>query len=344
MQKYRLAIINTNPMDFAYGGVAPIMRNMHQRLTRYFDITYYCLPDKWKSRRLLPGRAKMLLYIKSMRKELCGYDFILSHIPEGSYAIAQCGVPFAHVYHGNTNPMEGSRYWFGKYFKKIFERFFKVIQARASLRYTVGTPWDDVKKLVNPIRHNIAPQPLAARKGFIYAGRLEGGKNIDRIITVYSKLTEDERLENPLTIAGTGTLADMLRAKASETGVDKEVTFTGMLSNPELVELDSRQKILLMASDFEGFPTAIAEALTLGVPVITTDVGDIPRFIKDGVNGHLLKPGFSDDEYIAAIRDVLAHYGHYASEAFETGRLFDADKITDEVADDIINIIKARRK
>lgn len=315
------------------------MRNMHRRLSRYFDITYYCLPDKWKSRRLLPGRAKMLLYIRSKRKELKGYDFILSHIPEGSYAAARCGVPFAHIYHGNTNPMEGSRYWFGKYFKFVFEKFFKTIEAGAALRYTVGTPWDDVKKLVNPVRHNVSQVPCGERRGFIYAGRLEDGKNIDRIITAYSKLTEAERKENPLTIAGTGTLAETLRAKAAERGVGEDVTFTGLLPNPELVKLDAGQRILLMASDFEGFPTAIAEAMTLGVPVVTTDVGDIPGFIKDGVNGRLLKPGFKDEEYMAAIRDILGDYERYASEAIETGKLFDADKITDAVAADITGMI-----
>lgn len=338
MTRPKLAIINSDPKDFAYGGVAPIMRNMHPALEKAFDISYFYLPDSWK-RLPLPGRAKVLLYIRSCRSRLKNFDFILSHIPEGSYAVASLGVPFAHIYHGNTNPMVVSKYWFGKYFRGVFESFFRTIEQKAALRYTVGPVWEGVRKLVNPIRHSVTPVPLSERRGFIYAGRLENGKNIDRIIRLYARLSDEERAANPLTIAGTGTLEAYLKTLAAQLGIAGNVCFTGMMPNAELVKLDSHQRLLLMASDFEGFPTAIAEAMTLGVPVVTTDVGDIPRFIRDGVNGRMLKPGFSDEEYIAAIHSVLADYDRYAAAALETGRIFDADTITGEIIADIKKII-----
>lgn len=340
MKKYRLAIINSDPKEHSYGGVAPIMRNMHDFLNEHFDVEYFYLPEGRWQKLPLPGRLKVLIYIRSKKKTLKQFDFILSHIPEGSYAVAKNGVPFAHIYHGNTNPMVGSRYWFGKYFKKVFDKFDRVIEKKASIRYTVGPTWPGVKKMVNPICHDVKPLPIEMRRGFIFAGRLENGKNIDRIIHIYSQLTPEERAANPLTIAGTGTLKSSLEKIVETSGLDGEVLFTGLLNNSDLVTLDSTQRILLMASSHEGFPTAIAEALSVGVPVVTTDVGDIPSFIKDGYNGRMLPVDFKDDEYISAIRDILEHYDRYSAAAIETAKVFNASSITAAMSEEIIKVIE----
>lgn len=341
--KRTLAIVNSDDKDFSYGGVSPIMRNMHDVLSRHFNLKYFFLPDSWKNFPL-PGRLKIMIYLAVHRKDLKDCNFILSHIPEGSYIVSYIGVPFAHIYHGNTNPMEGSRYWFGKYFKKIFDSFFHRISKKADIRYTVGPVFDNVRKLPNPIRHSVTVKPIAERSGFIFAGRLEAAKNIDRIIEIYSKLPNDIRNENKLYIAGTGTLRQALEQKAQSCHVTEDVIFTGILSNAELVEIDSTKKILLMASTFEGFPTAIAEALTVGVPVVTTDVGDIPSYIKDGYNGHLMKPGFKDEEYIAAIRDILNNYAQYTANAYASSVVFNSETITENIVNDIKAIINEAGK
>lgn len=330
----KIAIINSDSKEFSYGGVSPIMRNMHDTLAEHFELEYYYLPDSWK-RLPGPGRLKVMLWLRKHKKSIRKADFILSHIPEGSYVVSKFNKPYAHIYHGNTNPMVGSKYRLGKYFAGMFEKFFRRIEQTATLRYTVGPVWDDVKKLVNPISHNVKPLPIAERKGLIYAGRLENGKNIDRIIHLYSKLTPEERKAHPLTIAGTGTLGPMLKDLAKQLNLENEITFTGMLPNAALVALDSHQEVMLMASGHEGFPTAIAEAFTLGVPVVTTDVGDIPRFVKDGCNGRLLTREFRDEDYIAALRDVLANYPKYSANALETGKNFDARTITLQIVNDI---------
>lgn len=341
-KRKRLAIVNSDSMECAYGGVAPIMRNMHPHLAKHFDIDYIYLPDSWR-RVPLPGRLAVMLYLASRRKRLKNADFVLSHIPEGSVVTSWFNKAYCHIYHGNTNPMEGSRYWFGKYFKRIFEHFFRRIERTCPLRYTVGPVWDDVKKLPNPINHSVKPRPVAERTGFIFAGRLEAGKNIDRIITIYSKLPADMRAANHLYIAGTGTREVALRELAARLGLNGQVHFTGMMPNEKLVELDAGRRILLMASDFEGFPTAIAEAFTVGVPVVTTDVGDIPAFVRDGYNGRVFSRPFTDEEYIAGIEDILANEQHYADAALDTGSVFDSAFITEGVVDEIEFILSRNR-
>lgn len=338
MTKYKLGILNSDGMDCTYGGVAPFLRNMHEDLSKAFDVEYFIIPDRLK-RLPGPGRLKMVLTLWHRRKDLRKCDFLLSHVPEGSWISAMLGLPYAHIYHGNYNPMTQSRYWYGKYFKWVFDLMGKRIEKTAKIKYTVGPVWGDKKKLFNPICHNIKPVPYSDRKGFIFAGRLEDIKNIDRLIRIYSRLPEQVREEDHFYIAGDGTKRNYLESVVGKTGGQKFVHLLGSLPNEELVRTDSKKRILIMASSQEGFPTAIAEALSVGVPVISTDVGDISSIIKNNENGLLLPLDFKDEDYVSAIMTIMNDYERFAVAALDSSRVFDRHKITESVILDIKGVL-----
>ncbi len=334
----KLAVINSDPMDCNYGGVAPFLRNMHPYLSEKFDVEYFTIPTTWTGRRI-PGRIKLMYYLLKRRKDLKKCDFVLSHVPEGAYIVSFMGIPYCHIFHGNFNPMSQSRYRLGKYFIWLFDLFKKRIEKTCSLKYTVGPVYEDKKKLMNPISHNIAEKPYSERKGFIFAGRLELIKNIDRIIHIYSKLPEELRKENHLYIAGFGTQEEALKKLVADMGLSEYVEFLGSVPNAEIPEVDSYKKIFLMASSQEGLPTAIAEALSVGVPVVSTDTGDIGLVIKSNVNGFLLPLDFKDEEYIEAIQTILNDYDRFSKAAKESFSVFDAEKITKEVIEEINKVL-----
>lgn len=56
-------------------------------------------------------------------------------------------------------------------------------------------------------------------------------------------------------------------------------------------------KALVLPSYNEGLPMAVLEAISYGLPVIATDVGDMAAAVRDGENGYLIHPG--DVEAIA---------------------------------------------
>lgn len=335
----RILIINSDSKEFSYGGVAPIMRNMHKYLCQSFKVDYLYLPDNWKR---YPGmvRLKIMIYLLCHWKDLKSCDFILSHIPEGSFLASFTGKPYAHIYHGNTNPMTVSRYRFGKYFKFVFEMFFKRIERTCQLKYTVGPVWGDKKKLFNPISHNVQPKPYEERRGFIFAGRLELGKNIDRLIKIYSGLPRDIMELHHFYIAGYGTLESQLKELVKELVLDDYVHFLGNLPNEKLIEEDSKHRILIMASTYEGLPTAIAEALSVGVPVVSTNPGDIGIVLKNDYNGYIFPLDFNDENYRAALINILGDYDRFSKAALESSSIFDGETITKGVINDINKVLE----
>lgn len=339
----KLLILNTDEKEFSYGGVCPFMRNMHPYLEEKFDLKYLTLPQMWKR---IPGstRIKYILYLWLHKKQLNGADFILSHGPEGSYVASFSGVPYAHIYHGNSNPMSISRFKVGKYFAKMYEKMFERIDKTASMVYTVGPARNArQKKLYNPLEQNVKPLPVNKRGGFVFAGRLEAMKNVDRLITIYSKLPDEVKVTHPFYIAGYGTQEENLRHKVAELEkaiVPGKVVFLGKIDNTQMLATDADKKILIMASSTEGMPTAIAEAFSVGVPVVSTAVGDIPSVVKSGVNGELLPLDFKDEDYIEAIVKIMGDYDQYANAAYETSVLFDRERITRGVIDDIKAYLK----
>ena len=337
----KLAVINSDPMDCNYGGVAPFLRNMHPYLCENFDVEYFTIPPTWTGRRI-PGRIKMMWTLLKRRKAIKKCDFVLSHVPEGSYIISFLGVPYCHIFHGNFNPMKGTRYRLGKYFGWLFDIFQKRIEKTCPLMYTVGPVFGNVKKLMNPISHNVAEKPYSQRKGFIFAGRLELIKNIDRIIRIYSKLPEELRKENHLYIAGFGTQEEALKKLVADMELTEYVEFLGSVPNKEMPEVDSTKKLLLMASSNEGLPTAIAEALSVGVPVVSTDIGDISLAIKNNVNGFLLPLDFKDEEYIEAMQKILNDYDRFSVAAKESSVVFQSEKITRQVVVEINKILSEK--
>lgn len=336
----KLAILNSDPKECTYGGVAPIMRNMHPFLSKEFEIDYFYTPSEWDK---IPGpkRIKTLIYFLSVRKKMYSYDFILSHIPEGSYVASFTHTPYAHIYHGNTNPMKVSRFKLGKYFAFIYNLFFKRIEKTAAVSYTIGPSWGNVKKMWNPISHSVKVKAIEERSGFIFAGRLEAPKNIDRIIRIYTSLPTSIINRHDLFIAGSGTQEELLKQKAQSTGIGDKIHFLGRLDNESLIEKVSSCALMLMASEYEGMPTAIAEALSVGVPVVTTAAGDIPSVIKDAFNGVLLNISGSDEEYRIAIITALEHLEMLSKNAIESAKVFDAAAIVKDFVSDVTSILNS---
>ena len=338
MSKIKLGIINSSPLTVSYGGVAPFIKNLDPFLSEAFHVEYITLPMKLHDLKLFPRRLTFLLYLLANKRRFKKYDAILSHVPEGSYIVSFTRTPLIHIFHGNGNAMSASRFWYGKYFAAIFQAFEKRIIKKAALKYTVGIEKEGIPKILNPIHHNVSVKPIYERADFVFAGRLEKIKNIDRIIKVYALLPHEITSTQLLYIAGAGSQEPALKKIVSDLHLESKVIFTGELMNEALIEAVSTKKILCMASSQEGLPMAIAEALSVGLPVISTDTGDISRAIKNNYNGFLVPVEFDFEEYVTKIKTVLNDYKSFSINALASSEIFSAKNVASSLISDIKKI------
>jgi glycosyltransferase involved in cell wall biosynthesis len=93
-----------------------------------------------------------------------------------------------------------------------------------------------------------------------------------------------------LVLVGDGRERSMLEAEADALGIAAEVRFTGFCANP--FPLISHAQMLVLSSRYEGFGMVLAEAMTLGTPVISTDCPTRPRdLLMHGAVGLLVPIG-----------------------------------------------------
>ncbi|NMH86337.1 glycosyltransferase family 4 protein [Flavivirga algicola] len=83
-----------------------------------------------------------------------------------------------------------------------------------------------------------------------------------------------------------------------------EVTFTGKLSKQEWIELSKDYNIFINTTNFDNMPVSVMEAMALGLPIVSTNVGGMPFLIEDNLTGILVEPD-SVEELIKAVQGLL---------------------------------------
>ena len=96
----------------------------------------------------------------------------------------------------------------------------------------------------------------------------------------------------------------IVRAEAEKRGITPRVVFRGNLEGREKAAAYATSLMIVVPSWTEAFPLVIPEAMAAGLPVISTAVGAIPDFIKDGEDG-LLVPPRNPEALAAAIVRLL---------------------------------------
>ena len=106
-------------------------------------------------------------------------------------------------------------------------------------------------------------------------GRLEREKGFDRLIQAFAEAGKDSSWR--LRILGEGSCRETLQTLARELGVQDRVEFPGWV-RPVWDEL-AQATMFVLPSRYEGFPSALLEAMVIGVPSIAVDCESGPRAI-----------------------------------------------------------------
>ena len=124
----------------------------------------------------------------------------------------------------------------------------------------------------------------------VAVGRLNPQKNYYLMLDAM-KMFRKTHGDYILHIYGDGDIKNNLIEYSKKLGIGNNVVFHG--NDPDVKSKIINADFFIMSSDFEGMPNSLAEAMALGLPVISTncDGGGAADLIEDNVNGRLVDKG-----------------------------------------------------
>ena len=141
----------------------------------------------------------------------------------------------------------------------------------------------------------------------VSVGRLYARKGLFTLIESMPTITK-RFPKAKFVISGKGQSDEMnkLIAHADKLGVKNKIVFTGYYPDKKLPKLYQIADVFAFSTFYEHHPFAVLEALSTGLPVVTTTVGGIPETIDNGRNGFLVEP-FNERQFADRILYLLEH-------------------------------------
>ncbi|MBB6401735.1 glycosyltransferase involved in cell wall biosynthesis [Methanococcus maripaludis] len=136
----------------------------------------------------------------------------------------------------------------------------------------------------------------------VYIGRLAKVKHVEVILKSIKILIH--KIPNiKVAIVGNGPEEEYLKSLSNDLGLNNNVIFKGYQS--DVWNWYNCAKISILASEREGFPYSVIESLSCGVPVITSNFGDVTDVVKNKYNGIIIKHHCEAQQFAIAIDELL---------------------------------------
>lgn len=303
-------------------------------------ITFNCSPEQHYYRELKSMGVKIIeirgrnlfdltilrKLVRTLRNEK--YDILHAHL---TYAIILGGIagwltgtPVVASLHNL-----GSHSW--RFLESVVLRFFTNRHiavgwtlAKSHQTFINRYPIDVIQNPVEPISSLSEIERLNVRTGIttdssrlllISVGRLDESKGYGDLLDAVDELrrTHSQVL---LVIVGTGNFLHAITAKIKSLKLDDHVRLLGLRS--DVPSLLAASDIYVSASHSEGLPVSVLEAMAAGLPVVATNVGDIPLVIKPEYG--ICVPAHQPSQIAAALRYLVenpeqkARFGYKARE------------------------------
>ena len=136
-------------------------------------------------------------------------------------------------------------------------------------------------------------------------GSLEERKNTRRFVQAAIDIAEKYDHVYCLVVgAGEHKYVEALKDSVHERELEKRIVFTG--PRWDMPEIMASLDVLMMPSEWEGFPRVVIESMAVGTPVIASNVGDVPAIIRHGEDGIIMQ-SWRRDDLIAVMSWAVEH-------------------------------------
>lgn len=122
----------------------------------------------------------------------------------------------------------------------------------------------------------------------IFVGRIGPPKKVERVIEIAERI-RSLKINARISIYGDGIdfekVIDLAKRKNL---LNNNVIFFGRNNN--IRDAYQSADVLLLTSDYEGTPNVVLEAMSCGLAIVASNVGDIPEIVHNGINGYTFEP------------------------------------------------------
>lgn len=178
--------------------------------------------------------------------------------------------------------------------RQVIEDLYGVTYPNSSVIYNVINIQEAIEKSkLLEVNYEIRPV-------FTSVGRLHFRKGYDALVRIHKRLLE-EGFTHSIAVIGGGNEMENLQNQVKETGVEKTFKLLDTQKNP--YAYIAKSDYFVLPSRSESYPLIIGEAMGLGIPIVSTNVGGIPEMIDHEIDGYLVN--FDEEEIYAAMKRFL---------------------------------------
>ncbi len=161
----------------------------------------------------------------------------------------------------------------------------------------------------------------------LFAGRLHPQKDPLLLIRAIAQLKHPAA---HLLIVGEGELKPVLQDAIRQAGLADRVSLLGSLKQHKLADLYRVCSLYVLSSAYEGLPMGSIESLACGTPVVTTPVGETPRFLD--ADAGVVTPDRTPRAIAHGLDQVLSQPRRYSVQACtRVARQFDAKAVVHQI-------------
>jgi len=120
----------------------------------------------------------------------------------------------------------------------------------------------------------------------LFISRIIREKGIFELVEAFEKINKKVK-NSELIIAGDGKDFEELKEVVS---LKKGIRLIGYVEGKEKIKLFEESHLFCLPSYTEGLPVALLEAMLFGLPIVTTKVGGLKQFFRDGEMGYMIEP------------------------------------------------------